>query len=147
MSKPASLSGRLTLVCLCLLVSVGLLLLRCTSGSPPASAGLMMKTGKVAHLTMLNSSDCEWRIVITAAAGGKKYVWRLPVVKSGEVDLEEGDYAVEQTMLTGGPESGATRRFSMRLAGGQSYRWRLMTLFSDEMIDTRLSKEAKDGHE
>jgi len=67
------------------------------------------------------------------------------VGKSLDLELAGGDYAVEQTMLSddAGPDS--TRRFSMQLVVGESYRWRLVTLLSGaEAADVSLpAEEAK----
>jgi hypothetical protein len=126
--------GRLTLVLLCLAVLAGLLLLaRCHYQAPSAAAASEVSKSKLmARLTMLNTSDCEWQVVITSVASGDQGTWKVPVAKSIVVELAGGDYAVEQTMLADGAAPDATRRFTMRLAAGQSYRWRLMTLLSGE---------------
>lgn len=133
--------GRLTLALLCLAGLAGLFFwVRCTrSVSPQPVAVVHSATTKVAHLTMLNGSPCEWQIVFTPVAGGERHAWKLSVDQSLEVDLTGGDYAVEQTMLMddAGPE--AMRRFSMRLEAGQVYRWRLVTLLSGAADDVRLS--------
>jgi hypothetical protein len=96
---------------------------------------------------MLNASPCEWQIVATSAGSGDRHTWKLPVAKSIEVNLVGGDYAVEQTMLADGSGPDATRRFTMRLEAGQSYRWRLMTLLSEEVANSYTPAETKAGHE
>jgi hypothetical protein len=96
---------------------------------------------------MLNNSVCEWQIVITSTANGDRGTWKLPVAKSIDAELASGDYAVEQTMLADGAGPDATRRFTMRLEAGQPYRWRLMTLLSDEAADTRTPEKTKASHE
>jgi hypothetical protein len=105
------------------------------------------KPKQMARLTMLNSSRCEWQVVTTSVASGDRRIWKLPVAKSIEADLVGGDYAIEQTMLSDSPGPDATRRFTMRLEAGQSYRWRLMTLLSEEAANTRESEETKASHE
>jgi len=128
--------GRLTLALLCLVGLIGLFFaVRCQPVVSSSSATVAPVGTPWARLTVLNSSECEWQIVIIPATGGDGYTWTLPVAKSLEVELAGGDYAVTQTMLTAaiGPR-GATRRFPMRLAAGQSYRWRLMTLLSGAAV-------------
>jgi hypothetical protein len=141
--------GRLTLALLCLVGLIGwFFLVRCTHDrSPRSTSANASDETQAAHLTMLNSSDCEWRIVITSMAGGDRRSWKMPVAKSLDVELAGGDYQVEQTMVTTGVGSDETRRFSMRLVTGQSYRWRLMTLLSGEAVDPLAPAAAKDGHE
>ena len=132
--------GRLTLALLCLVGLVGLFFwVRCTRvvSSQPVAAVVPAKT-KVAHLTVLNGSPCEWQIVFTPAAGGERHAWKLSVDKSFDVELAGGDYAVEQTMLMDEAGPDATRRFSMQLEAGQVYRWRLITLLSGAEADERL---------
>ena len=126
--------GRLTLVLLCLAVLAGVLFMaRCHVQAPPAAVPSEVSKAKLmARLTMLNTSDCEWQVVITSVASGNQATWKVPVKKSVEVELAGGDYAVEQTMLADGAGPDATRRFTIRVGAGQSYRWRLMTLLSGE---------------
>jgi hypothetical protein len=69
------------------------------------------------------------------------------VTESIEVELPAGDCEVEQTMLADGAGSETTRRFTMQLAAGQSYRWRLMTLLSDDAADGLESGKIKASHE
>ena len=121
---------------------------RCHVRSPSAAVPSEVSKAKLmARLTMLNTSDCEWQVVITSVASGNQATWKVPVTKSIEVDLAGGDYAVEQTMLADGAGPDATRRFTMRVGAGQSYRWRLMTLLSGEAADTRTPEKNKASHE
>lgn len=132
--------GRLTLALLCLAGLVGLFFwARCTraDSSPTAPAAAPAKT-KLAHLMLINGSPCEWQIVFTPAVGGEPRAWKLSVDQSLAIDLAGGDYAVEQTMLMDDAGPDATRRFSMKLAAGQIYRWRLITLLSGTAEELRL---------
>ena len=141
--------GRLTLALLCLAGLIGLFFaVRCMR--VPSTRSTVVKitdVTQVVRLTMFNSSNCEWQIVITPAEGGERRRWKLPVAKSLDVELAGGNYAVEQTMLTDDVGADATRRFSTRFEDGQSYRWRLMTLLSGEAVDPLAPAHGKDGHE
>ena len=141
--------GRLTLALLCLAILAGLFfMVRCRHQAPSGSApSAVTKAKLLARLTLLNTSDCEWQIVITSVASGDRGTWKLPVAKSIEAELAGGDYVVEQTMLTDGVGADATRRFSMQLEAGQSYRWRLMTLLSEEAVDGRTPEKTKASYE
>lgn len=141
--------GRLTLALLCLAILAGFIfMVRCRHQAPSASVpSVETKAKPMARLTMLNASGCEWRIVITSVASGDRGTWKLPVAKSIEAELGGGDYAVEQTMLADGAGADATRRFTMWLEAGQSYRWRLMTLLSEEAVDGRTPEKTKASHE
>ena len=135
--------GRLTLALLCLagLVVVGLLLVVCcTQAVPPAATSTTSGSKQVAHLNVLNVSDCAWLVVITSAAGGDKHKYKLPLAKSLDLDLAAGNYEVEQTMVVANPGPDSTRRFSMHLAASENYRWRLVTLLSN-------TAEGKGSHE
>jgi len=141
--------GHLTLALLCLAGIVGLIfVVRCTrvakSAEKPAAVS---KGGKMAHLAMLNCSECEWQIVITPTIGSEQRRWKISVAKSTEVELAAGDYEVEQTMLTDDAGPDATRRFLMRLEPGQAYRWRLVALLAGETSEARRPAKLKDGHE
>lgn len=137
--------GRLTLALLLLVGLVGsVLFARCTrTQSTPTALAVI----RVAHLTMLNGSHCEWQIAVTPTTGGDTQTWKVPLAKSLDVKLPGGDYAVEQTMLTddAGPE--AIRRFSLRLEPGESYRWRLVTLLSGSSEELHQPARASDNHE
>ena len=102
---------------------------------------------QVVHLTVLNSSDCEWQIAFKAAAGGGSRTWKLAAAKMLKIELAGGDYGVEQTMLTADAGAKATRRFAMHLEPGENYRWRLMTLLSDAAAETPPSALMKGDHE
>jgi hypothetical protein len=133
--------GRLTLALLCLAGLVGLFLaLRCTQAGPSSATSTVSGSKQVAHLNVLNVSDCEWQIGIAPAAGGAKRTWKLSLAESLDVDLAADDYEVEQKMAIANPGPDSTRRFSMHLAADKNYRWRLVTLLSN-------SSETKGGHE
>lgn len=133
--------GRLTLALLCLAGLVGLFLtIRCKQEVPSSATFTASGSKQVAHLNVLNVSNCEWQIGIKPAAGGDKRTWKLTLAESLDVDLAAGDYEVEQKMVIANPTPDSTRRFSMHLAAGNNYRWRLVTLLSN-------SSETKGGHE
>jgi hypothetical protein len=141
--------GRLTLALLCLAVLIGLFyLVRCTPLAATRSTSEKMPDAtRVAHLSMLNSGDCEWQIVIKPRAGGDVHIWKVPQGKTLDIELAGGEYAVEQTMLIESAQPNSTRRFSMQLEAGQFYRWRLMTLLSGARDDALAAAATKDGHE
>jgi hypothetical protein len=97
----------------------------CSTVPPP-------KIGPVAgvHFVIVNLSDCEWRITLTLAGGGPAHVLHLSARESQETDLAGGAYGIEQTALNGSTGLESTRRFTVRLEPGQTYRWRLATLLS-----------------
>jgi len=140
---------RLTLALLCLVGLIGLFfVVRCARD--PLTRSMSAKTpdaSRLAHLTILNSGDCEWQIVITPASSGDSRVVKLAAVKSADVELAGGDYDFVQTMLAADAKPDSVRRFSMRLEAGQSYRWRLMSLLSGAPVDGPLHGERKDRHE
>lgn len=122
---------RLTLALLCLAGLVGLFfMIRCRQAVPSA-ASRVLDPRQIAHLNILNVSQCDWRIVVTPSRSGDKHTWELSLAQSLDVDLAAGDYDVEQVMMgvNNGPDS--TRRFPMLLVVGGNYRWRLVTLLSD----------------
>ena len=141
--------GRLALALLCLAGLVGLFFLaRCagTAGSTRKPAETLPEA-KMAHLTLLNSSECEWRIVIAPATGGPGRTCKLAVAASIDIELPGGEYKIEQTMLTDAAGPDAIRRFSFQLKSGQAYRWRLVALLAGETSEARRPAKLKDGHE
>jgi|GEM_PF-1707383 len=141
--------GRLTLVCAILAALIGLLLtVHCTHGSAARLAlAPLPDEAPIAHLTVLNSSECEWQIAFTASAGGGARTWKLPAAKMLKIELAGGDYRVEQTMLTANADATATRRFALHLEPGETYRWRLMTLLSNAAAEMPPSALMKGSHE
>lgn len=149
MPKPAAKLGRLTLAFLCLAGLAGLFfLLRChpVEGNGNKQVDLPQK-GEMAHLTMINRSPCEWQIVILTEGGGERQVWNLALDQTRAIKLASGDFLVEQTMLTDDAGPDATRRFSIHLEAGHTYRWQLVTLLSDAAENDRRSAQGKAGHE
>lgn len=122
--------GRLTLALLCLAGLVGLfLVVRCRQEAN-SGKNLAEERKQIAHLNVLNVSNCEWRVVITPRSGGDGLTLKLRLDQSLDVELPSGEYEVEQTMVVADTNPEATRRFSMKLAAGENYRWRLVTLLS-----------------
>ena len=141
--------GRLTLALLCLAVFIGLFFfVRCVPfAATQSTSAYVLASKRVARLSMLNSSDCEWQIVIKPRTGGAAHIWKVPLGRTLDIELAGGEYAVEQTMLIESAQPDSTRRFSMQLEAGQSYRWRLMTLLSGARDDALAAAATKDGHE
>jgi hypothetical protein len=110
-----------------LLIGLGLLLFAggCGTGGPSAAG-----SGRVVHFVIINLSDCEWQIMLAPADGGPVRALHLADRESQEVDLAAGEYRIEQTALKGAKEIKSTRRLTVRLDPGQTYRWRLVTLLS-----------------
>lgn len=110
-----------------LLVSLGLTLLAAGCGTVPAPA-----TGpaRPVHFAIVNLSDCAWQITLTPAPDGPARPLRVEARESQMLDLEGGPYEIEQTALNGGTGAELTRRFTIRLEPGQTYRWRLVTLLT-----------------
>ncbi|MBK9991425.1 MAG: hypothetical protein IPP19_11995 [Verrucomicrobia bacterium] len=133
--------GRLTLALLCLAGLVGLFLaVRCKQSVSSSATSASTSSKQTAHLNVLNVSDCEWLVVITPSSGGEAHKYKLPLAMSLDLELTAGDYEVEQTMVIANPGPDMTRRFTMHLAAGENYRWRLVTLLSS-------TSEPKDSHE
>jgi hypothetical protein len=117
-----------------LLIGLGLMLLAggCgTVGKPPA------EIGRAVHFVVVNLSDCGWQIAITPSDGGQARALHLAARETQEVDLSGGEYGIEQTAQTETTATKSTRRFTIRLEPGQSYRWRLVTLLSAPAGETR----------
>ena len=89
-----------------------------------------------AHLTVINQTDYEWRIVVAQVAGGVVQNMRLPARASQTVDLGEGDYVIEQTALSANAAPELSRKISVRFESGQTYHWRLATLLSEPNGDS-----------
>lgn len=113
--------------CLGLMLILG----ACTTATPPRSAGL------VAHFVVVNLSDCEWQIAIAPSGGGEARALRLPGRDTQKIDLAAGEYVIEQTMLARDAGPASTRRLTIRLEPGQTYRWRLVTLLTAPTGETR----------
>jgi len=90
----------------------------------------------VARLTVANVSDYPWRLSLHPATGEGDRTERLEPRSSHSLEVASGDYEIEQTLLDGrsGPE--LTRHLSFHLEAGQSYRWQLTTLLSDNPGET-----------
>lgn len=81
-----------------------------------------------ARLEMVNACDRAWKITVTQS-GNPAGEWEVAPRATHVVELPDGEYQIEQTLLAEkGPAQ--TRVFSMRLRGGQEYRWNLLTLSS-----------------
>jgi hypothetical protein len=112
---------------LALLIGLGLLLFTGGCGTArPLTAG----SGHEAHFIVINLSDCEWRILLTPAGGGPVRTLHLAARETQETDLGGGEYRIEQTALSGTAGLESTRRLTVQLDPGQTYRWRLVTLLS-----------------
>lgn len=103
----------------------------CTTAELPGSAGPR------AHFVVVNLSDCEWQIAIDPGGGGEGRALRLPGRGTQQIDLAAGDYVIEQTMLARNAGPASTRRLTIKLEPGQTYRWRLVTLLTAPTGETR----------
>ena len=84
-----------------------------------------------ARLVVENLTDYEWHIAVAATAGAETQASRVRARSSVAMNLAGGDYVIEQTVVAENAGSELTRRLPARLAPGQAYRWRLVTLLSD----------------
>ena len=126
-----------------LLIGLGLLLFAGGCGTVgPSAAG----NGRAVHFAVINLSDCGWQIMLSPTGGGPARALHLAARESQEVDLEGGEYRIEQTELTGTTGIESVRRFTVRLEPGQTYRWRLETLLSAPAGGAS-GEPANDGHE
>jgi hypothetical protein len=107
--------------------ALGLFLAGCSAPSPAP----LSRESTPAHLTIINQTDYEWRIVIARSSGELAHDSRLQSRASLTVDLAGGDYVIEQTVLSENASPGLSRKISARLDSGQAYRWRLATLLSE----------------
>ena len=127
---------------LVLLVGFGLMMLASGCGTiPPSAAG----PARAVHFVTVNLSDCAWQITLTPT-GGPVRVLHIAARESQELDLVGGSYGIEQTALNGSTGADSTRRFTIRLEPGQTYRWRLVTLLSAAANGKRRDT-ANDEHE
>jgi hypothetical protein len=85
-----------------------------------------------AHLVVLNLTDYEWHIAIARTSGESAVDFKLDAHGSRTVDLAAGNYSIEQTTLTEGATPQLTRKIPTTLEAGQAYRWRLVTLLSEQ---------------
>jgi hypothetical protein len=110
-----------------LLIGLGLALLAAACGTvpPPAAA-----PARGVHLVVVNLCDCTWQITIAPAGGGPAIALHIAGRESQEADLQAGAYEIVQTAAPGSGGAELTRRFTVRLEPGQTYRWRLVTLLS-----------------
>jgi hypothetical protein len=109
---------------------------------PSAAAG----PAQTAHFVIVNLSDCAWQITLSPAGGGPARVLHPAARESEELDLAGGSYGIEQRALIGSMGADSTRRFTIRLESGQTYRWRLVTLLSVPP-DGMLRDPTNDEHE
>jgi hypothetical protein len=114
-------------------VTTGLILLLAGCGQRKIS--LPTTDAGSATVAVVNLSDFEWRIVVTAQHGGLTRTAQLARRAECDLVVPAGDYLIEQTLLA--PEAGAdtTRRFPLQVAAGKKYRWPLATLLSAEADD------------
>ena len=114
---------------------VGLGLLLFLVGCRPHPDSAPAAGADSATVAVVNLSDFEWRIVVTAQRGGLTRTAQLAPRAACDLVVPAGDYLIEQTLLA--PEAGAdaTRRFPLRVAAGKKYRWPLATLLSADADD------------
>lgn len=112
----------MALVCL-------LLLCGCVAPSPVV---VEKPLSPPAHLVVLNLTDYEWHIAIVHSSGGSAADFHLESRGSHSVDLAGGNYSIEQTALSQGAALELTRKIPASLDAGQTYRWRLVTLLSEQ---------------
>jgi hypothetical protein len=112
---------------LMLLIGLGVMLFApgCGTVTQPAA-----EPARGVHFVVVNLSDCAWQITLTPSGGGPARVLHLAPWDSQKLDFAGGSYGIEQTALNGSRETESTRRFTIRLESGQTYRWRLVTLLS-----------------
>ncbi len=129
MSKPASKTTRVTLVCLCLLV-LGFGVVRCARvlQAEQVRRRAAEVARSTAKLTLVNEGAGEWLIVLYPVAGSGTKTLRLGAGHIAEEILQPGGYAVEQRFLTA--EGVPVRRLQIVLEAGGVYRWRLVNLMS-----------------
>lgn len=84
-----------------------------------------------ARVTVDNQTGYTWRIVMRSSAGDEAFASRVPPRAAVTIDVDGGDYTIEQTILLAGSSEGASRTLAMRLEKGQAYHWPLATLLSE----------------
>ena len=85
-----------------------------------------------AHLVVLNLSDYEWHISIARSFGESAADFHLNARASRTIELAAGTYSIEQTALSLGTAPEMSRKIPATLEAGQTYRWRLVTLLSEQ---------------
>jgi hypothetical protein len=90
-----------------------------------------------AKLVMANVSNQPWRVVVTAAAGGRITTAQLSPREERTMSLPAGVYDIDQTLLASGTTPERSRHLSCHLEAEQTYRWLLATLLADHPSDGR----------
>jgi len=98
----------------------------CTKSAPPSGPA-----PSPAHLTVINLTDYEWRIVVSRPTGAFHKDARLQRRATVTLEVPGGDYVVEQIALVESTGPDLTRIFPIKLESGQTYRWPIATLLSD----------------
>jgi hypothetical protein len=87
-------------------------------------------------LVVINETDYLWSLNIALAGGGGAQETRVQPRATVTLDLAGGDYVIEQTALSENAAPALTRKIPAKLNGGQTYRWRLITLLSESVPPT-----------
>ncbi len=89
----------------------------------------------IAHVELVNLSECDWRVTLASSVGPDARSVSLPARETAHLELASGDYTITQTALTGLSGSESTRQIHAHFATGETYRWRLVTLFSATAVE------------
>lgn len=107
----------------CALAVAGALVVAGCQSAPPARVA----EERPALLVIENLGNCEWRVE-AVATGSPTHRVAVPVGGTVRLELPAGTYEITQEALTGLAADEAVRHFTMPLAAGETYHWRLVTL-------------------
>jgi len=85
-----------------------------------------------AHLELVNLCDRDWKIIATGTRRGAAQRWEIAAGATVLIDIPADEYRIDQTLLTEAKNTGPTRTFSMRVEAGERYRWKLLSLLSED---------------
>ena len=93
----------------------------------------------VARVAVANLTDYTWEIAVRAPTGEPR-AERLSPRAIAQWNLAEGDYIIEQRLVSGATASEGVRSFSARFVAGVDYKWSLATLQSSVEAETSSSR-------
>ncbi|PTY05721.1 hypothetical protein DB347_15265 [Opitutaceae bacterium EW11] len=86
----------------------------------------------VARLEIVNLCDRTWSIAAAKPGSRPSEPWTIPPKETRTWELPEGEYAFVQALVGPDDKPESTRTFSMQLSADETYRWKLVTLLTDD---------------
>jgi hypothetical protein len=112
-----------------------------SAGCARTKVSTSIAVAEQARVVVVNLSEYEWQISVTSQHGGPAHAARVAPRASFDLAVPAGDYWVEQTVLAAGLATDNSRRFPLRVAARQTYRWALATLLSDSNDEFGVPRE------